>query len=97
MLAKVSYGHPVPAPVVKESTRFRWQYKAKGVPCFGMDEGRRRVLSIVAGIVVAGHLNTTEDLFDNRSSPRTESMVAAAIQRAERVMRKIDNVFSSRM
>jgi hypothetical protein len=44
-----------------------------------MDEGRKRVLAIVAGILVARHLKTTEDLFDNRSSPRTESMVAAAV------------------
>jgi hypothetical protein len=58
-----------------------------------MEEGRKRVLAIVAGILVARHLKTTEDLFDNRSSPRTESMVAAAVQWAERIMRKIDNVF----
>jgi hypothetical protein len=49
-----------------------------------MDEGRKRVLAIVAGILVARHLKTTQDLFDNRSSPRTESMVAAAVQWAER-------------
>jgi len=30
-----------------------------------MDEGRNRVLAIVAGILVARHLKTTEDLFDN--------------------------------
>jgi hypothetical protein len=59
-----------------------------------MDEGRKRVLAIVAGILVARHLKTTEDLFDNRGSPRTEAMVAAAVQWAERIMRKIDNVFS---
>jgi hypothetical protein len=47
----------------------------------------------VAGILVARHLKTTEDLFDNRSSPRTESMVAAAVQWAERIMRKIDSLF----
>jgi hypothetical protein len=34
-----------------------------------MDEGRKRVLTIVAGILVARHLKTTEDLFDNRGSP----------------------------
>jgi hypothetical protein len=42
-----------------------------------MDEGRKRVLAIVAGILVARHLKTAEDLFDNKPSPRTESMVAA--------------------
>jgi hypothetical protein len=45
-----------------------------------MDEGRKRVLAIVAGILVARHLKTTDDLFDSRSSPRTESLVAAAVQ-----------------
>ena len=35
-----------------------------------MDEGRKRVLGIIAGILVARHLRTTEDLFDNRPSPR---------------------------
>jgi hypothetical protein len=45
-----------------------------------VDEGRKRVLAIVAGILVARHLKSTEDLFDNRSSPRTEAMVATAIQ-----------------
>jgi len=55
-----------------------------------MDESRKRVLGIIAGILVARHLKTTDDLFDNRSSPRTEAMVAAAVQWAERIMRKID-------
>ena len=58
-----------------------------------MDEGRKRVLAIVAGIPVARHVKTADDLFDTKSSPRTESMVAAAVQWAERIMRKIDNVF----
>ena len=58
-----------------------------------MDEGRKRVLAIVAGILVARHLKTTEELSDSRPSPRTESMIAAAVQWAERIMRKIDNVF----
>ncbi len=59
-----------------------------------MDEGRKRVLSIIAGILVARHLKTADDLFDSKPSPRTESMVAAAVQWADRIMRKIDNVFS---
>jgi hypothetical protein len=41
---------------------------------------------------VARHLKTSEDLFDSRDSPRTTSMVAAAVQWAERIMQKIDNV-----
>ncbi len=59
-----------------------------------MDEGRKRVLAIVAGILVARHLKTAEDLFDSKPSPRTESMVAAAVQWADRITRKIDNVFA---
>ena len=58
-----------------------------------MDEGRKRVLAIVAGILVARHLKTTEDLFDSRASPRTESMVSAALQWAERIMRKVEKEF----
>jgi hypothetical protein len=60
-----------------------------------MDEGRKRLLGIMASILVARQFRTTEDLFDNRSSPRTEAMVAAAVQWAERIMRKIDNVFGN--
>ena len=59
-----------------------------------MDEGRKRVLAIVAGILVARQLKTAEDLFDSKPSPRSKSMVAAAVQWAERIMRKVDNVFS---
>jgi len=58
-----------------------------------VDEGRERVLAIVAGILVARHLKTTDDLFDSRSSPRTESLVAAAVKWADRIMQKIDGVF----
>jgi hypothetical protein len=57
-----------------------------------MEEGRKRVVAIIAGILVARHLKNPEDL-DSRPSPRTDSLVASAIQWAERIMRKIDNVF----
>jgi len=52
-----------------------------------------RVLAIVAGILVARHLKTTEDLSDSRPSPRTESLIASAVQWAERIMRRIDGTF----
>ena len=59
-----------------------------------MDEGRKRVLAIVAGILVARHLETPDDLFGGpQGSPRTDAMIAAAVQWAERIMKKIDNVF----
>ena len=61
-----------------------------------MGEGRKRVLGIIAGILAASHLKTTEDLFDTRDSPRTSSMVAAAVRWAERIMQKIDNITADR-
>jgi hypothetical protein len=61
-----------------------------------MDEGRKRVLAIVAGILVARHLKNPDDLHDSRPSPRTESLVGSAVQWAERIMRKIDNVFPTK-
>jgi hypothetical protein len=52
------------------------------------------VLAIVAGIIVARHLDTADDLFGGpQGSPRTDKMVAAAIQWADRILSKIDNVF----
>jgi hypothetical protein len=56
-----------------------------------MEEGRKRVLAIVAGILVARHLNTADDLFGGpQGSPRTDKRTAAAIQWAELIMQKID-------
>jgi hypothetical protein len=61
-----------------------------------MEEGRKRVLAIIAGILVAKHLDTADDLFGGpQGSPRTDRMVAAAVQWGELIMRKIDNVFGS--
>ena len=58
-----------------------------------MEEGRKRVLGIMASILVSRHLKTTEDLHDSRSSPRTEALVGSAVQWAERIMRRIDGQF----
>jgi hypothetical protein len=59
-----------------------------------VDEGRKRVLAIVAGIIVARHLVTADDLFGGpQGSPRTDKMLAASIQWADRILQKIDNVF----
>ncbi len=55
-----------------------------------MDEGRKRVVGIIAGILVARHLKTTDDLFDSRDASRTDAMVAAAVQWAQRIMKKVD-------
>ena len=58
-----------------------------------MDEGRKRVLAIVAGILVARHLKNPEDLHESRPSPKTESLIASAVQWAERIMRRIEGVY----
>jgi hypothetical protein len=56
-----------------------------------MDEGRKRALAIVAGVLAARHLKTAEDLFGGpQGSPRTDAMVTAAVQWADRIMQKID-------
>jgi len=59
-----------------------------------MEEGRKRVLAIVAGILVARHLKNPEDLYDSRLGPRTQTLAASAVQWAERIMRRIDGVFA---
>ena len=48
----------------------------------------------MASILVSRHLKTTEDLHNSRPSPRTESLVASAVQWAERIMSSIDGGFS---
>jgi hypothetical protein len=56
-----------------------------------VDEGRKRVLAIVAGIIVSRHLDTADDLFGGpQGSPRTDKMIAAAVQWATLIMKKVD-------
>ena len=60
-----------------------------------MDEGRKRVIGIMAAILTAMHMRTADDLFDTpQGSPRTDKLIAASIQWAERIMQKIDKVFT---
>jgi hypothetical protein len=61
-----------------------------------LDEGRKRVLAIIAGALTARHLTNPEDLNDSRPTPRTESLVASAVQWAERIMRKVDSACSGK-
>jgi hypothetical protein len=58
-----------------------------------MDEGRKRVIGIMAAILVKRYLKTTEELNDSRPSPRTESLIASAVQWSETIMRRIDGMF----
>jgi len=56
-----------------------------------MDEGRKRVLGIMAAILASLHMRTADDLFGSpQGSPRTDKLVEARIQWAERIMQKID-------
>jgi hypothetical protein len=56
-----------------------------------MDEGRKRVIGIMAAILASLHMQTADDLFGTpEGSPRTDKLIDASIQWAERIMRKID-------
>jgi hypothetical protein len=57
-----------------------------------MDEGRKRVIGIILAFL---HMRQADDLFRTpKGSPQTDRLIEASIQWAERIMRKIDNVFS---
>jgi hypothetical protein len=54
-----------------------------------MDEGRKRVIGIMAAILASLHMQTAEDLFGGpQGSPRTDKLIAASIQWAEKIMRR---------
>ena len=56
-----------------------------------MDEGRKRVIGIMASILASLHMQTADDLFGGPlGSPRTNGLIEASIQWAERIMEKID-------
>jgi hypothetical protein len=59
-----------------------------------MDEGRKRVVGIMAAILTSMHMERADDLFGGpQGSPRTDKLIAASIQWAEKIMRKIDARF----
>ena len=61
-----------------------------------VDEGRKRVLGIMAAILASLHMQTADDLFGGpQGSPRSDKLIAASVQWAEKIMEKIDNVFRS--
>ena len=70
------------------------EYKAKSVISLAMDEGRKRVIGIMAAILTSLHMQTADDLFGGpQGSPRTDKLIGASIQWADLIMRKIDNAF----
>ena len=61
-----------------------------------MDDGRERVLGIMAAILASLHIRTADDLFGTpEGSPRTDKLIAASIQWGEKIMAKIDHRFRS--
>jgi hypothetical protein len=64
--------------------------RGKSGPFFTVRHGEI-VLAIAAGIIVARHLKTPDDLFGGpQDSPRTDKMVVAAIQWAQKIMERVD-------
>jgi hypothetical protein len=60
-----------------------------------VDEGRKRVIGIMAAILASLHMRTADDLFGGpQGSPRTDKLIAASIQWAEKIMEKIDERLS---
>jgi hypothetical protein len=58
-----------------------------------VDEGRKRVIGIMAAILASLHMRTADDLFGGpQGSPRTDQLIAASVQWAREIMRKIDSV-----
>lgn len=61
---------------------------------FRMDEGRKRVIGIMAAILTSLHMPRADDLFGGpEGSPRTDRLISASIQWAEEIMKKIDTRF----
>ena len=55
------------------------------------------MVAIIVGILVSRHFKTPEDLFGTPSgSPRSDAMIAAAVQWAERIMSKIDGTVGTK-
>jgi hypothetical protein len=58
-----------------------------------MDEGRKRVIGIMAAILASLHMRTADDLFGGpEGSPRTDKLIAASVQWARLIMQKVDDV-----
>jgi hypothetical protein len=51
------------------------------------------MLGIRAAILASLHLQTADDLFGPQGGPRSDKLIAASVQRAEKIMQKIDATF----
>jgi hypothetical protein len=62
-----------------------------------VDEGRKRVLGIMAAILTAMHMPRASDLFGTPSgSPETDKLISASVQWARKIMDKIDDTLANR-
>ena len=60
-----------------------------------MDEGRKRVIGIMAAILASLHMQSADDLFGTpQGSPRTDKLISASVQWAVQIMKKIDSVLA---
>jgi len=58
-----------------------------------MDEGRKRVIGIMAAIMASLHMRTADDLFGGPGgAPRTEKLISTSVQWAREIMKKVDSV-----
>jgi len=58
-----------------------------------VDEGRKRVIGIMAAILASLHMRTASDLFGRpEGNPRTDELIAASVQWAVLIMKKVDTV-----
>jgi len=56
-----------------------------------MDEGRKRVIAVMAAILASLHMRNADDLFGGpQGSPRTDMLIAASVQWARMIMEKVD-------
>jgi hypothetical protein len=63
----------------------------------GVDEGRKRVIGIMAAILASLHMRSADDLFGRpEGSPRTDKLIAASVQWAELIMQKIDSTLEKK-
>ena len=56
-----------------------------------MNDGDKKVVVIAATILVARHLKTIEEFRDSRPSPRTQSLVANAVEWAKSIVQYVNS------
>jgi len=58
-----------------------------------VDEGRKRVIGIMAAILATLHMRNADDLFGGPpGSPRADKLIAASVQWARLIMEKVYQV-----